>query len=87
MGWRGVTVKEAWSRVVGCMWGSLRKLSKSILKQGRVKAQIDRGGTEGLTTRSPIKILIVRLALVGISPVDTSLQNIKARNTIFCGAN
>ena len=53
----------------GCLkWGgggSLRDLSKNILKQGWVKAKVVRrggGGFEGVTTPAPQKILIIHQA-------------------------
>ena len=54
-GWwmgRGVAVKDALNGVVGG-WGSLRDLSKNILKQGVGKGKScsqGRGGFEGVTT-------------------------------------
>ena len=55
VGWWGGGVVGWWG---GGGWGSLRDLSKNILKQGWVKAKVVRrggGGFEGVTTSVPLE--------------------------------
>ena len=68
-----------------CGWGSLRDLSKNILKQGvgKDKSCWKGGGRfEGFTTPAPRKILIVHQPGHGLTKIAHILLEMKTTNTI-----